>query len=256
MNSNEIEKQSSNSNLILNLEGFDGPIDLLLQLAREQKVDLVNISILALAEQYISYIENLKVRFIELAADYLVMATWLAYIKSKLLLPTEEEDEPSAEEMAESIKWQLLRLEAMQKSGTKIFNLPRRSKDFFGRDDEEGLQISYKNIYNVKLYDLLNAYGQFNPTIIQDVYSLEPMDFFSVEEAISRLKIMLPNLPDWTVLMDFLPDKLDSGIKKRSAISTTLVAALDLVQKGQADIRQDGGNFSPIYIKQMNENEN
>ena len=256
MNSDKIDTQGPNAHLILNLDGFDGPIDLLLKLAREQKVDLFNISILSLAEQYILFVENLKERFIELAADYLVMATWLAYIKSKLLLPAEEEDEPSAEEMAESIRWQLLRLEAMQKSGVKILNLPRRSKDFFGREDEEGLQISYKNTYNVKLYDLLNAYGKFNSSVRQDVYSLKPMDFFSVEEAVTRLRVMLPNLPNWTVLMDILPDKLDSSIRKRSAISTTLVAALDLVHKGKADIRQDGGNFSPIYIKQMNENEN
>ena len=248
----ETEKKKSNLNLILSLDGFEGPIDLLLVLARDQKVDLLNISILQLAEQYLFFVEDLKDRFIELAADYLVMASWLAFIKSKLLLPDEEHEEPSAEEMAASLRWQLLRLEAMQRSGKEIINLPQRSKDFFGRDDEDGLQRTYKILYDGNRFDLLNSYGKFDPSTKAGVLAIKPLDLFSIEEAVDRLRVMLPSIPDWTVLMHFLPEKLNSTIKKRSAISTTLMAALDLVHKGKADIRQDGGAFSPIYIKVMN----
>src|SRR5438132_5180480 len=141
---------------VLSLDGFEGPIDLLLNLARDQKLDLMHISILALADQYLAFIETARRYQLEMAADYLVMAAWLAFLKSKLLLPKEETDEAlSAEEMAEALKFQLMRLEAMQEAGKKIFQLPRRGIDFYPRGMPEGLPITYRSVYDVSLYDLL-----------------------------------------------------------------------------------------------------
>jgi segregation and condensation protein A len=239
--------------LVLSLGAFEGPIDLLLTLARDQKVDLMHISILALAEQYLVFIETARQYQLELAADYLVMAAWLAFLKSKLLLPKEETDEQlSAEEMAEALKFQLMRLEAMQEAGKKLFMLPRRGMDFFPRGNPEGLPITYRSVYDVSLYDLLRAYGAQHRDKNVSALEIEAFDLFSIDDAIARLRDILPNVPDWADLKAFLPRNIREPLLRRSAISTTLIAALELVRQGKADIRQDGGPFSPIFLKPAN----
>jgi len=240
------------SDLVLNLAGFEGPIDVLLTLARDQKVDLIHISILELAQQYLKFVDAARQHYLELAADYLVMAAWLAFLKSKLLLPREEEEEPSAAEMADALKWQLLRLQAMQEAGKKLMELPRKGQAFFTRGDPEGLPVTYTSVYDISLYDLLRAYGRARQEGAPTALEIEPIDLYSIDEAIDRLRTVLPNVPDWTVLISFLPQGHLPPLKRRSAVSTTLLAALELVRQGKADIRQDGGPFSPIYLKPAN----
>ncbi len=238
------------SQLVLTLGAFEGPIDVLLVLARDQKVDLMHISILALAEQYLLFVETAREHQLELAADYLVMAAWLAYLKSKLLLPKEESGaEPSAEEMAEALKFQMRRLESMQEAGRKIFELPRRGIDFYPRGFNEGLPITYRTVYDVSLYDLLRAYGAQHREKNIKALEIEPFDLYSIEDAISRLREILPGVPDWTDLRAFLPKGVRQPLMRRSAVSTTLIAILEMVRQGKADVRQDGGAFSPIFIK-------
>lgn len=247
-----VEGDEVSSDLVLNLGGFEGPIDVLLTLARDQKVDLIHISILDLAEQYLVFVEAARAQYLELAADYLVMAAWLAYLKSKLLLPREDELEPSAAEMADALKWQLLRLESMQKAGKALMELPRKGQNFFTRGDPEGLPTSYTSVYDISLYDLLRGYARSRQEGAPTALEIEPIDLYSIDDAIGRLREFLPNVPDWTTLNSFLPKGKLSPFKRRSAISTTLLAILELVRQGKADIRQDGGAFSPIYLKPAN----
>ncbi|MGE3334165.1 MAG: ScpA family protein [Rhodospirillaceae bacterium] len=238
------------SQLVLTLGGFEGPIDVLLVLARDQKVDLMQVSILALAEQYLLFVEKAREHHLELAADYLVMAAWLAYLKSKLLLPKEESGvEPTAEEMAEALKFQMRRLEAMQEAGRKLFELPRRGIDFYPRGLTEGLPITYRTVYDITLYDLLRAYGAQHREKNIKALEIEAFDLYSIDEAIARLREILPGVPDWTDLKAFLPQGERRPLMRRSAISTTLIAVLELVRQGKADLRQDGGAYSPIYLK-------
>jgi segregation and condensation protein A len=249
----DIHPASALHPFLLALDGFEGPIDLLLTLARDQKVDLMHISILALADQYLAFIDTMREYQLELAADYLVMAAWLAFLKSKLLLPKEETEEAlSAEEMADALKFQLRRLEAMQDAGRKIFALPRRRIDFFPRGMAEGLPVSYRAVYDVTLYDLLRAYASQHRDKSVTALEIEPFDLYSIEDAIARLRDMLPHVPDWTDLKSFLPRGARQPLLRRSAVSTTLVAILELVRQGKADVRQDGGPFSPIYLKPAN----
>jgi segregation and condensation protein A len=236
--------------LILALSGFEGPIDVLFTMARDQKVDLKQISILALADQYLKFVETARKQHLELAADYLVMAAWLAYLKSRLLLPPEDDgDQPSAEEMADALKFQLMRLEAMQQAGRNLFALPIRGVNFFTRGMAEGLPVTYRPVYDVSLYDLLKAYAAQHRDRAVSALEIEPFDLYSIEDAIERLRAVLPGVPDWSALLNFLPQGIRQPLMRRSAVSTTLVAALELVRQGRADIRQDGGPFSPIFIK-------
>jgi len=235
---------------VLSLGSFEGPIDVLLVLARDQKVDLMHISILALANQYLLFIDTAQQFQLELAADYLVMAAWLAFLKSKLLLPKEEsDDQPSAEEMADALRFQMRRLEAMQEAGRNLFQLPRRGMGFYPRGAPEGLPITYRAVYDVSLYDLLRAYARQHTQKNVTALEIEAFDLYSIEDAIARLREVLPGVPDWTELQLFLPKGVRNPLLRRSAISTTLIAILELVRQGKADVRQDGGAFSPIFIK-------
>ena len=235
----------SMANFVLSLGAYEGPIDILLTLARDQKVDLKHISILALAEQYVRFIESAQELQLEIAADYLVMAAWLAYLKSKMLLPAE---------MAEALKFQVLRLEAMQVAGRNLFSLPIDGINFFRRGMEEDLPVTYRPVYDVSLYDLLKAYAAQHRDKAVKALEIEPFDLFSIDEAIERLRTILPGVPDWTTMMDFLPRGIRQPLMRRSAISTTLIAALELVRQGKADIRQDSA-FAPIFLKPANRTE-
>jgi len=242
---------------LLDLDGFDGPIDVLLTLAREQKVDLTKISILALAEQYIAFIERARRLRLELAADYLVMASWLAYLKSKLLLPEpEDDDEPSAAEMADALAFQLRRLESMQQAGARLLALPRLGRDVFQRGDPEPLVIDRRSVFSLRLFDLLAVYGQHLTRHEVGRYTIEPFLLHSVEGAIERLSHMIGRLPNWTLLSQFLPSYDPNGVEVgeqrrlvgRSALAATFGASLELAKRGLLTIRQDG-NFEPIYIR-------
>ena len=151
-----------------------------------------------------------------------------------------------------ALKFQMMRLEAMQEAGKKIFQLPRRHMDFFPRGNPEGLPITYRSVYDVSLYDLLRAYGAQHRDKNVSALEIEAFDLFSIDDAIARLRDILPNVPDWAELSVFLPRNIREPLMRRSAISTTLIAVLELVRQGKADIRQDGGPFSPIFLKPAN----
>jgi segregation and condensation protein A len=243
--------------LLLDLDGYGGPIDVLLTLAREQKVDLTKISILALAEQYLAFIERARKLKLELAADYLVMASWLAFLKSRLLLPEpEDEGEPSAAEMADALAFQIRRLESIRQAGARMLALPQVDRDVFKRGAPEPVQVERKSVFDLGLFDLLAAYGQHLARQDQKLYTIEPFMLHSVETALERLSQMIGRLPGWTLLSQFLPSydpkKVESGEQRRligrSAVAATFGATLELAKRGMVNIRQDG-NFQPIYIR-------
>ncbi len=238
--------------LVLELDGFAGPIDLLLTLAREQKVDLTKISILHLAEQYLAFVQQARRVRLELAADYLVMAAWLAYLKSRLLLPAQEQDgdEPSGQEMAAALQFQLRRLEAMREAGARLLARPRLGRDVFARGAPEGIRVVARPVYDASLFELLSAYAGIHRRGKATPLTIEPSNLFSADDALQRLRAMLGTAPEWTTLMSFLPSDLadDGSLVRRSAVAATVVAGLELAKSGAAQLRQDGP-FGPIYIR-------
>ncbi len=238
--------------LVLELEGFEGPLDVLLNLAREQKVDLARISILRLADQYLDFVARVRGHALDLAAEYLVMAAWLAYLKSRLLLPVPEEapeGEPSAAEMAEALAFRLRRLEAMQRAGEGLLGRPRLGRDVFPRGEPEALRQSVSSVYDLTLYDLLKAYADHVVRTSVRTLHVEAADLWSVDDAIRRLERLLGHMPDWSVLAAYLPPIEGDRLKMRSAAAATFVAALELTRQGRLLLRQDGGPFSPIHVK-------
>lgn len=238
------------SALMLELDGFEGPIDLLLTLARDQKVDLLNISILALAEQYLAFIQVAREHHLELAADYLVMAAWLAYLKSRLLLPPEQNDEePSGEELAAALQFQLLRLEAMQEAGERLMEQPRLGHRRFVRGAPEDVAGVARSVYDITLYDLLRAYADHKKRTTRVEFEIEPLTLYSVDDAIKRLEAMLGAIPDWSALAEFLPTGIGEPLMRRSALCAHFIATLELCKQGKLEVRQDGGFYSPIRIR-------
>ncbi|HZB90930.1 MAG TPA: ScpA family protein [Stellaceae bacterium] len=239
--------------LVVDLEGYEGPIDMLLTLAREQKVDLTRISILQLANQYLAYISAARRLRLEIAADYLVMAAWLAYLKSRLLLPEPEPaDEPSGADLAAALTHQLQRLEAMQQAGVRLMARPQLGRDVFARGAPEGLPRVLKPVYEATLYDLLRAYGDQRQRSEQSVLHIEAPELFSMDDALQRLGRVIGRVPDWRSLMSFLPPGLRGGIVERSAVAATFAATLELVRSGKLQLRQDN-LFGPIYIRSLPE---
>lgn len=242
--------------LLLNLDGYDGPIDVLLQLARDQKVDLTNISILQLARQFLAFVDRATALRLDLAAEYLVMAAWLAYLKSRLLLPKAptDGDEPSADAMAEALAYQLRRLEAMQNAAKQLWALPQRDQAFFARGFVEAEDVRVETVWDANLYDLLKAYGDIRARKEKGKqYELPKFNLMSMESALERLTRMLGRLPRqghhsvWTTLQSFLPEDADP-LFRRSALSSVLTASLEMAKQGQLEIRQDG-LFRPIYLR-------
>ncbi|MBS27407.1 MAG: segregation/condensation protein A [Alphaproteobacteria bacterium] len=235
--------------LVVNLEGFEGPLDLLLTLARDQKVDLTKISVLALAEQYLEFINAARQLRLEIAADYLVMAAWLAYLKSRLLLPVEaDEEEPTAAEMAAALQYQLERIEAMRNAAETLFSRPLLGRDVFDRGAPEGIRVITHPVYEASLYEILDAYGAITRRGKAETLTIEQFELFSMDEALGRLRRVLGRAPDWATMMSFLPDDLAEGLPKRSAIAATFAASLELVRDGHAQIRQDS-RFGPIFFR-------
>ncbi|MBL4721398.1 MAG: segregation/condensation protein A [Alphaproteobacteria bacterium] len=240
---------ASDNLLQLNLEGYEGPIDVLLSLARDQKVDITKISILALAEQYISFIERAKKLQLEIAADYLVMAAWLAYLKSRLLLPSSDNpDEPTGAELAARLAFQMQRLESMQVKGRLLMEMPRLGQAFFPRGEPEPFTIKRTSAFNATLYDLLSAYADSKHRADASVLQIAPPNLFSMEDALVRLRIILGDVPDWTILTEFLPEGIKNPLVFRSAIASTFAASLELAKQGKLTLRQST-TFGPIFVR-------
>lgn len=244
---------------LLDIDGYEGPIDVLLDMARNQKVDLREISILQLVRQYLSFIERAKELRLELAAEYLVMAAWLAYLKSRLLLPQEKTEgaELSGEQMAEALQFQLRRLEAMREAGQKLLNRPQLGVNVFARGKPEGLRTKYETNWQVTLYDLLKAYGDITRRQEYQNYELPTFNILSMEDAANRLAKMLGNLPRsgphsvWTTLQSFIPEGITDPLLVRSTVASTFTAGLEMAKQGKLEIRQDGP-FKTIYLRTAN----
>ena len=242
--------QSEQPALFVNLDGFEGPIDLLLNLVREKKLDLKKITILPLAEQYLQFIQNARELNLEIAADYLVMAAWLAYLKSRLLLP-EPEPEQNDEiiDMTEALRYQLLRLEAMQQAAKRLQSLPKLGQARFARGAPEQFASSSEAVWTASLYDLLACYGDIQSSAEEETLTIAASRLYSVEEAAKRLCHLISSMTNWTELRHFLPPNLSKPMDVRSATASHFVASLELAREGVLRLRQDS-HFGPIYLKQ------
>jgi segregation and condensation protein A len=233
---------------VVDLEGFEGPIDLLLALARDQKVDLAKISILALAEQYLAYIERAQHLELDIAADYLVTAAWLAYLKSRLLLPQPTgDDEPSGEELAEALAWRLRRLDAIRRAADELFLRPKLGEERFARGQPEGLRVRRKSRFRLGLQELLQCYVEYRLKARDHTLTLEPIPVMRVEDALQRLTRMLGG-PDWQNLLAFLPAGAGDERVRRSALAAHLAASLELARSGMIEVSQTSA-FGPIYVR-------
>lgn len=245
--------------LLINIDGYEGPIDVLLDMARTQKVDLREISILQLVRQYLSFVDRAKELRLELAAEYLVMAAWLAYLKSRLLLPQEKKDagEYTGEQMAEALQFQLRRLEAMREVGKKLMASPQLGVNVFARGMPDGLHTKFQTQWQVSLYDLLKAYGDINRRKEYQNYELPTFNVLSMEDAANNLAKMLGNLPRsgphsvWTTLQSFIPEGITDPLLVRSTVASTFTAGLEMAKQGKLEIRQDAA-FKPIYLRTAN----
>ena len=246
-------RASQDDSLVLDLAGFEGPIDVLLRLAREHKVDITKISILALANQYLDFIARARELRLEVAADYLVMAAWLAYLKSRLLLPsTGDEDEPTGAELAARLAFQLQRLEAMRDASERLMRRPQLGQDFFARGEPDPVAVDTTTVFDATLSDLLSVYGTIRQRRESSVLHIEPLALYSIEDALARLNSLLGETPDWTVLARFLPDDIGDNSRMRSALASTFAASLELVRQGKLQISQSG-TFAPIYLRRPEE---
>jgi segregation and condensation protein A len=235
--------------LVVDLDGYEGPLDVLLTLAREQKVDLTKISILALADQYLAFIATARRLQLEVAADYLVMAAWLAYLKSRLLLPEPPgPEQPTGDELAAMLTHQLRRLEAMREVAARLMALPRLDRDVFGRGAPEGLPRRLVPRYEATLLELLRAYGALRQRKENAVLRIVPPELYSMDEALERLQRMVGRVPEWRSLISFLPPVLGHGLIERSAIAATFAASLEMARAGKFELRQDR-SFGPVFVR-------
>jgi segregation and condensation protein A len=246
---------ASDDALVVTVDGFEGPLDLLLTLARNQKVDIAKISVLKLAEQYLEFIEAAKRINLELAADYLVMAAWLAYLKSRLVLPQEKvsDGEPSADEMATRLRWRLQRLDAMRAAATRLMGRERLDRDVFGRGNPEPVNVVKLRTYKDTLYDLLTAYATDRARRLGGkAYKPMVAPVLQIEEARERLERMLGRINDWSGLSRLLPPDWQGGGRRRSALASTLLACLELARDGKVELSQ-GAPFEEIYVRDRGE---
>ncbi len=235
--------------LTVDVAGFEGPLDLLLHLARTQKVDLARISILALAEQYIAFIEKVRKMRLELAADYLVMAAWLAYLKSRLLIPKKPEDEePTGEEMAALLQFRLKRLEAMRDAAARLVNRNRLGRDVFARGMPEPVIVQKENAFNASLYDLLTAYAAQRQRRAVTNVRIAKRGVWSLKEAREILVRMIGDFGEWTALDHFLIRFMTNAEERTTATASSFAASLELVREGALEIRQQEP-FAPIYMR-------
>ena len=236
--------------LIIDVDGFEGPLDLLLTLSRAQKVDLRKISVLELAHQYLSFVEKAKALRLELAADYLVMAAWLAFLKSRLLLPPDPSEEgPSGEELAAHLAFQLERLQAMRNSAARLMGRDQLGRDFFARSQIEVVERVKKVTYTATLLDLMQGYARLRTRDDFRPFVMDRDSVFTMEQALERMRELIGFTGEWTDIVSYLPDGWASdSVKRRSATAATFAASLELVKEGHLEIRQSE-SFAPIELR-------
>ncbi len=243
------ERALHEAELVVDIAGFEGPLDLLLHLARNQKVDLSRISVLALAEQYIAFIESARSIRLELAADYLVMAAWLAFLKSRLLIPQPHKDDgPSGEEMASALAFRLKRLEAMRDAATRLVNRNRLGRDVFARGAPEHIPVERTSAFEASLYDLLQAYASLRQREAVMQVTIERRQVWSLADARLVLARLMGGLSDWTALDHFLLRYVGDPRQRVSAIASAFAASLEMVREGRLEIRQEEA-FAPLYVR-------
>ncbi len=229
--------------LSLTLDGFEGPIDLLLSLARDHKIDLSKLSMLPLAEQYLKFLDNVIKKDIDIAAEYLVIGAWLTFLKSKMLLPDDtSEDLNNVEEMSELLEFQLRRLEAMQKVSQIILKKHQLGIHFFKRGNPELFSSNKKIYYDLNLFDLIKCYGKIISKGNKTSVTIANSKLYAVEEAIKRLKSLINKSNGWKNFFEFLPQNIKDNLENRSAVAAHFVASLELVKEGQVNLKQDGFN--------------
>ena len=237
----------ADDSLTIDIEGWEGPLDLLLALARAQKVDLRELSILALVEQYLAFLAQAKALKLEIAADYLVMAAWLAYLKSALLLPKNPAVDPSPEELAARLQLRLQRLQAMREAGARLLARDRIGRDVFTRGAPEGLRVVRRADWQVDVYALIAAYGVVVARTAPVVHHVVRRPVMTLEDALQRVEALLGHALDWTALERFLPPVTDPQLR-RSALASSFVAALELAKRGRAELRQDEA-FGALLVR-------
>lgn len=246
---NDERRRTDEPALVVDVDGFEGPLDLLLHLARNQKVDLARISVLALAEQYLAFVDRVRAMRLELAADYLVMAAWLAFLKSKLLIPKQPGDEgESGEELAAILQFRLKRLEAMRDAAARLVNRNRLGRDVFARGMPEAVIVEKRNEYAASLYDLLTAYASQRQRRTISSVTIEKRGVWSLKEARSLLMRLIGQITDWTALDQFLIQYLVKPADRATALASSFAATLELVREGEVEIRQHEP-FAPLYMR-------
>jgi segregation and condensation protein A len=245
-----LDRGDEEPTLVVDVAGFEGPLDLLLDLARTQKVDITRISILALANQYLAYIEKIRTLRLELAADYLVMAAWLAYLKSRLLLPeVDDGEEPTGEELAEALALRLRRLEAMRDAAARLANRDRLGRDVFARGAPEPVEIRKRNEYSATLYDLLTAYAnQRQLAAVSNAHQVRAREVWSLQDARDALVRLVGRVAEWTPLDVLMSSYLSSLGMRRSVTASAFGATLELVREGKLELRQMEP-FAPVYVR-------
>lgn len=246
---NDDSRGVSEPSLVVDVAGFEGPLDLLLHLARNQKVDLARISILALAEQYLVFVEQARALRLELAADYLVMAAWLAYLKSRLLIPKQPGDDgESGEELAAVLQFRLKRLEAMRDAAARLVNRNRLGRDVFARGMPELVIVEKRNEWSATLYDLLTAYAVQRQRQAIDRVKIAKRGVWSLKDARDILARIIGEFSDWTALDQFLIEYLTSPEDRATAIASSFAASLELIREGTLEARQEVA-FAPLYLR-------
>ncbi len=238
--------------LYLEIDGWEGPLDLLLDLARRQKVDLLRISILELVDQYLGFIAQAEALRLELAADYLVMAAWLAYLKSALLLPRDEQEDPSPEELALRLQLRLQRLSAMREGAARLMARDRLGRDVFRRGAPEGLRVDRLSRWRCEWFDLVRAYGDIKVRRQPVIHMVRERMVMTLDSAIARVSSLLGISLDWMELREFLPPasqgEWSNPRLRRSALASSFVAALELARTGKAELAQEE-TFGPLRLK-------
>nr|WP_244542308.1 ScpA family protein [Devosia psychrophila] len=235
--------------MYVDVDGYEGPLDLLLDLARRQKVDLAAISVLALAEQYLAFIETVREKRIEVAADYLVMAAWLAYLKSRLMVPqARSDDEPSGEMLAAMLQFRLKRLEAMRQAANRLMNLPRLGSRVYARGMPEPMAVTRTNIWEATLYDLLKAYASQRQRGITEDYSPIQRTVWSLHDARDILQRLIGESFEWVAMDSYLVDYLATPAERATVRASSFASSLELVRLGQIDLRQTE-TFGPLLMR-------
>ncbi len=250
----EDERDPADPQLRVDVGGFEGPLDLLLALARTQKVDITKISVLALAQQYLDFIAEARALRLEIAADYLVMAAWLAFLKSKLLLPAEpsEEGEPSGEELAALLAFRLKRLDAMRDAAARLMTRKRLGRDVFGRGLPEPIRVKRTSVYEANVYDLLKAYSQQRQRNATRTLHMEKRTVWSLKEARDELERLLGMACDWAPLDQLLAEFLVEPEMRRTALASSFTATLEMTREGALELRQ-AKSFAPLLVRRRGE---